>query len=161
MATRSRDDIAEEIRTNLGSLKPGSGDPCSEILWHIQFIAKEAPMLDFDAAREKGRLAAKALAVLGDGFPPEIIVPLELVSRLDKGRGPDKRFGVLQWLCAHQACVLIEQFSQKAPVGTQDGNLHSIAQLIREAVTGHPGSSTDTLRACKSVLRFRREHISA
>jgi hypothetical protein len=66
----------------------------------------------------------------------------------------------LQWLCAHQAYVLIKQFSDELPVTTQNGNMHAIAQLLFEAVAGRPCSEkAGLLRTVKKVKRWQ-EHIS-
>lgn len=160
---RSHDDIAFQIRVNLGELKPRSGDLRGEILRHIGIAASTsaelAPVLNASAIRAKARKAEKALAVLGGGFPAEVTDALKREALFTKVTGPDKRFGFLQWICAHQACVLIEQFSKQPAVSSQNKNLHSIAQLIHEAVTGQRGSKAGMLRSCKAVLRWRKPSV--
>jgi hypothetical protein len=65
------------------------------------------------------------------------------------GSGPDPRFSYLDWICAHQARVLIATYSPQRPVTTRDGNVHQMAQLLRESVTGKQGTEAGLLKAVK------------
>jgi hypothetical protein len=77
---------------------------------------------------------------------------IEPLTHLD---GPDPRLDALQWLCAHQACVLIEELSKKPVVQTWRGNAHAIARALFEAVTGKPASASGLLQAVRKAKRFR------
>jgi hypothetical protein len=163
-ASRSHAEIADDITRALKPFKRRGADLRREILLRIEIAERPFDVgAYYDKARDEAKRAEKALAILGDGFP-EISALLKRAAGR-KPWGMDRRFGVSQWLCALGAWSLIALFSKQPPVSAQGGNLHTIAQLIREAVTGTPGSSADTLRACKIVLREVRraeqEHIPA
>ena len=78
------------------------------------------------------------------------------LASMTNARGPDPRANNVQWYCAHAACVLIEDFGLDKPAGTGDGNVHSVTQLIYEAVTGEPQSGASCLGAAKSALTWRK-----
>ena len=154
---RALNDIADEICD--GWLKAAARP---EIPAEIAFVKKEAkalldnPMMDIKFVRAKAAKAQKAVKALGDFGDVDVSVELRKWAALTKARGPDRRGDNLQWLCAHSACVLVENFGISKPVSTQNGNVHAIAQLIHEAITRLPGSDASGLKAVRAVLAFRK-----
>jgi hypothetical protein len=159
---RSREQIAEEICISLGCAR--RKDVQRAVLSTMALVAEQDELLariDVKKIREIARSAQKALVTFYD-FPELTGIggPLRQIAALNRATGPDKRFNHLQWLCAHQAHVLIKQFSDELPVSSQNGNMHAIAQLLFEAVAGQPCSErAGLLRAVKKVKYFQ-EHIA-
>jgi hypothetical protein len=118
--------------------------------------------LDPSAIRKAAQNAIDALDALDKVFPvyPRKLDGLEIVrvdgldgtndfravrSRIElpttRGQhgkylhGPDPRFNVLHWECAHQAYKLIKRYGHK-PVTQRDGNAHLITQWLVEIATG-------------------------
>jgi hypothetical protein len=172
---RSTEDIVEEIEQKLRPLKariykPPEPRPLPArdvIRAHIDTIVKASPDLqglrNWRSWRDKARVALLHVRALENALryrrPLEKQVPtltaateIEPLTHLD---GPDPRLDGLQWLCAHQACVLIEELSKKPVVQTWRGNAHAIARALFEAVTGKPASASGLLQAVRKAKRFR------
>jgi hypothetical protein len=167
MERRPRAEIVDDIVAQLRPLKRGVDAARADILVNIEKIV---PMIASTrvwntAVRRKAARATNALALEKDipafgGFDFGIVrTALEGIAY---SKGPDPRFSYLHWICAHQSCVLAESHSKKPPVTSENGNLHLVAQLFFEAVTGEPSSKTGLLRAVKKVKNWRErpEHIS-
>jgi hypothetical protein len=150
---RALSDIVDEICEG-GWLKAPAR---SEVLEQIALVKRIPKLPNVKALRFKAKKAAELLEA---ETTPEIDASIPVVVRqlalLTKVSGPDPRFNDLQWLCAHAACVLIEEFGTRRPVGSEDGNTHAITQLIYEAITTKPQSGASCLGAAKSALAWRK-----
>jgi hypothetical protein len=159
---RSLDEIIEDIVDELHPLNPRAGDPRPVIRKHIMLIKEDAEDLailrNVKAIRKVALEASTALArlkqLLRSTAGSQIHRCLMLVRALSKTEGPDPRMNATQWLCAFQAFNLVNQFSKKPPVTTQNETWHLIAQFLFEAVIGKPPSEAGLLRAVKRVARF-------
>jgi hypothetical protein len=160
---RSQADIADDIASELRPLKRGAVRPEPAISQHIEIINKiVADYARIGAAadiRQRAARAVRALADLEEVFPGILEFNFRSVRRaielLMYIKGPDRRANNLHWLCAHQAIVLIEEFSKTPPSQAAGGNAHLVAQLLFEAVTGKPSSDFGLLKALKKVLKWR------
>jgi hypothetical protein len=160
MPPRKRVEIEADISAELRSIKPGV---CAEVSRQIDVTisvaASAGPVTRAHKIREKAekadRAAAALLATLG-GVEPDVERFRQRVARYRNATGPDQRFDTVKWLCAHTACVLVEKFSRRRPTTSRGGKLHHVANLIHEAVTGKPASKAGMLRACRSVLKWRK-----
>jgi hypothetical protein len=113
----------------------------------IELMRKVAPhfrRFDVKAIRADAREARRAIRIirelLGDRYVEAEHVHPELRRMAWPGKvwGPDPRFNGLQWFCADAAHRLLKQHGTRDPVGTKDGNMHAVTQLIVRAVTGKP-----------------------
>jgi hypothetical protein len=182
-------DIAEDIvfelrplrRLKRGEVRP---EPASAIAQHIEIInravADWARIGAVGVIRKRAARAVRALAALEEVCPTPAAGCRQLFFGVDLQRvreqiellmpktkkkpkqieGPDPRANNLHWLCAHQAIVLIEQFSRKPPVTTAGGNTHLVAKLLFEAVTGKPTSDSGLVKALKKVKKWRGGIVS-
>ena len=156
---RSLDEIIGDITAVLRPLKHGAGEPRAAIsgivatmealrqqsgthtpaikakakiaLEKVWIVWKELhpSFVEFDPHRiERAFVAALA------GSPTTVLAPGYSRSTLN----------FLRRLCVLFALSLIATFSkEKPPVSSDAGNVHRIAQLLFEAVTGRPGSNTE------------------
>ena len=166
------DDIVFELRP-LRRLKRGEvrPEPAIAISKHIEEINHAvADYARFGAVgavaviRKRAARAVRALAALEKVCPildvrlaHERIELLTYTTKLalgKKGREP-RANNHLHWMCAHQAIILIEQFSKKPPVTSAGGNAHLVAKLLFEAVTGKPCSDSGLVKALKKVKKWR------
>jgi hypothetical protein len=172
------DDIVFELRP-LRRLKRGEVRPEPAIAQHIEIINKVvagwARIGTVAVIRKRAARAVRALAALEEVCPTQPAGGRQLFGGVDvhhvrkqiesltyatklalgkKGREP-RASNNLHWMCAHQAIVLIEQFSKKPPVTRPGGNAHSVAKLLFEAVTGTPCSDSGLVKAVKKVKKWR------
>ena len=169
MARRPLDEIIEEIVLYLHPLKAQAVDPRPAIRHAVEEIAKDdlAYLRNVKKICKRAREADIALAKLERLFPRSIdskIPPSNNPSRihrfrlwlqaLAKTKSPDPRTNTIQWECALHAFSLVNEFSNKRPVTTQNETWHLIAQFLFEAATGKPPSEAGLLRAVKRVARF-------
>ena len=169
MERRPLDEIIEEIVLYLRPLKPQAVNPGPAIRRAVEKISKDdlAYLRNTKKIRKRAREADIAVAKLERLFPRSIdskIPPSNNPSRIHRFRwwlqalaetkGPDPRTNTIQRECAQHAFALVNEFSNKPPVKTQNGNCHLIAQFLFEAVTGKPASEVGLLRAVKRVTRY-------
>jgi hypothetical protein len=110
-------------------------------------------------AKNKAARVAKALRALEPhlpefaGFPPfarfDFVAVMMGFEAIAGSTGPDPRFSFLDWICGHQARVLLKKYSSQQPVTTRGGNVHMIARLLREVATGQPGTPAGLLKCIK------------
>jgi hypothetical protein len=146
------------IGSVLKPLKRGVGDPCEAILRSIK-VCSLPPMPSGSAIRAKATLAKATLAKnarLGEGFPADVTDPLERYAAFIEFRGLDPRSDQRADDCVEQAYFLTKIFSDEPPVGTAQGNVHSIAQLIFEAARGKRPSENGLLKAVRRVVRYQK-----
>jgi len=161
MPPRKRVEIEADISAELRSVKPGVWAEVSrQIEVTISVAASAGPVTRgrLHKTRRKAeadRAAAALLATLGD-VEPDVERFRQRVALYRNTIGPDQRFDTVKWLCAHTACVLVEKFSRRPPNTSRGRMLHLVAGLIHEAVTGKPASKAGMLRACRSVLKWRK-----
>jgi hypothetical protein len=174
---RPRAEIVEDIAKELTPRK--RGDPRPTISSYIYILSGKFDMVDghgqrvgdggalflrmiktlprWRDVREKAEAIEKAISTFEREFPDLIdralTAPLRasLAPYRNVSDGPEH--DVLGWLCANQAHALVRQFSRKDPVSTQNGNVHTIAQFIFEAVTGKAPSDNGLLQAVRRVVR--------
>jgi hypothetical protein len=105
------------------------------------------------STRKKAARAAKALAALEQDIPAfagfDFGIVRTVLEGIAFGTGPDPRFSYLNWICEHQARALVAKYSPRRPVTTRAGNVHQMAQLLCEAVTGTQGTEAGLLKAVK------------
>ena len=169
MARRPLDEIIEDIVLYLHPLKAQAVNPRPAIRHAVEEIAKDdlAYLRNVKKICKRAREADIALAKLERLFPRSIdskIPPSNNPSRIHRFRwwlqalaetkGPDPRTNTIQWECALHAFSLVNEFSKKRPVTTQNETWHLIAQLLFEAATGKPPSEAGLLRAVKRAARF-------
>jgi hypothetical protein len=167
-----RDVIVDRIAAALKPWRRGVHDRHGEIVKHIglacELVEKLAPVLRARQISEAAEREYKANAALvresGGAFGHtgahhnmiDILRNLPHEQHPDERKrkiNPNQRFGLVQWVCAHQACVLVEQLSQRDPAAS--GNVLTVARLIYEAVKGEPPSPSALLRSCRDVLGWR------
>ena len=173
MARRPLDEIIEDIVLYLHPLKAQAVNPRPAIRHAVEEIAKDdlAYLRNVKKICKRAREADIAVAKLERLFPRSIdskIPPSNNPSRihrfrlwlqaLAKTKSPDPRTNTIQRECAQHAFALVNEFSNKPPVKTQNGNCHLIAQFLFEAVTGKPASEVGLLRAVKRVARFLKNY---
>ena len=169
MERRPLDEIIEEIVLYLRPLKPQAVNPGPAIRRAVEKISKDdlAYLRNTKKIRKRAREADIAVAKLERLFPRSIdskIPPSNNPSRihrfrlwlqaLAKTKSPDPRTNTIQWECALHAFSLVNEFSNKRPVTTQNETWHLIAQFLFEAATGKPPSEAGLLRAVKRAARF-------
>jgi hypothetical protein len=161
-------DAIEDIRFQLKPLKPRSGD-LREAIGQAMGVAaaeKAHPVPPLSKVHAQGRAAQKALAILKKApFPAEVMdvvgYTLSPYAMSAGAMGPDARFNYLGWVCAYQACLLVERFSKKPPVSTPFGNLHIITQVIFTAVSGrHVSENAGLLKSVRAALAYRRSVVA-
>ena len=170
---RPRDGIVADVADQLRPWKKGK--PEIEINLaiglHIDLVRRLAgdiqKVTSAASIRKKASDASRALLALERALPGGRIDDTDYVQvrkrteLLTKVEGPAPQFDALGWLCAHQAIVIVNELSAKKPVTSQAGNVHLIAQLISEAVTGDALSGSELLRAVKDVTKWRKlDHAS-
>lgn len=156
------DATIDDIIAELKPLRQRCGDPREPIRQAIAIAValKAHPLPPAGEVRAKARAAQKTWDILRAHFPDEPVP--ETIRHFDavdpkKASGPDKRFNYLAWICAFQACVLVEKFSRKSPASTAGGVVHNISQIIFAAVSGERiGEKAALLKAVRSALAFRR-----
>jgi hypothetical protein len=155
---RSLDEIVGDVVVELQPLKPGAGDPRAEIGTHIELVKKE------DAALAKGAatyaawkdVAARMLLELdslGEKTWPGIENVRWILEWPLKVILPSSHVDWRQRMCAFHTDVLIKQFSEKPRVFSRGKNVHRVALLLYEAVTGEPlgDDPAKLLRAVRAV----------
>ena len=157
----------DEIVEHLKPLKPDVGDPRSDIILTIDVIKdvapKLAPLLRWREVRDKADPAEKALSILLNVLPAEMMPVFaqaqkqaEILRHIESS--VDSRTNVLQWLCANSACSLIEYLSNKEPSSAPSGNLHCIAVIIHSVLApDQPMTEYTLLRVCRDVRKWREE----
>jgi hypothetical protein len=163
------DEIIEDIAAELRPWKKGKAEAeineaVSQTIGLARRLAPDADKLS-NAARirktaEDARRAFLALeSVLpGGGFYDiDFAHVRKRIEFLTHVEGPAPQSDPLGWLYAHQADQLVIELSAKKPVTSQAGNVHNIAQLLSEAVTGVPLNGSELLRAVKAVTNSRRQ----
>jgi hypothetical protein len=127
-----------------------------------QFVSLVRPPWWSAGPKRKAARAAKALAALEQDIPwfggflfANVRRALEDIVR---SKGPDPRISFLDWICVSRARALVEEFSQKQPVTSQNGNVHMIAQFLHEAATGERGSEAGLLKAVKKYSTGKLIH---
>jgi hypothetical protein len=155
-ASNQTDDLADGIAAELGEKATRK-----EILEWIALVRRTAQFLDagfeFVRGKDTQRRARAAKLAIRDVFYNEgELAELLQWARLAGAKGPDRRLDTLQWLCAHTACVLVEQYSDNEPTTTPLGPAHAIAQMLCEAITGEPQSDASCLKALRSVITWRK-----
>ena len=95
----------------------------------------------------------KLACLLKETSPEQFKALDEQLEQLEKITGPDTRFDTSKWLTAFNAHILIQNFSQTPPTGTEGGPLRTIASLIHEYRTGE--QDKDLKRACYTALKTR------
>ena len=167
MARRPLDEIIEDIVLYLHPLKAQAVNPRPAIRHAVEEIAKDdlAYLRNVKKICKRAREADIALAKLERLFPRSIDNNSSRIHRfrlwlqaLAKTKGPDPRTNTIQWECALHAFSLVNEFSKKRPVTTQNETWHLIAQFLFEAATGKPPSEAGLLRAVKRVARFLKNY---
>jgi hypothetical protein len=140
------DEIVDEICDSWLGRHPSAR---KQVLRRMEVLRRttQVPAIDLDQIRADGKTAQRVIPeIRGLNIHP----PAELlgVALQAKARIRDQ----LPRLCAWDASELIKEFSTGEPVGTTDGNMHAITQLLYEAITGEPGSKASCLRAARWVI---------
>jgi hypothetical protein len=171
MTSRKDSKIIAEIADQLKPWKKGktAAEINSAASQHIVIVRKVAEHMNKQGSaaqiRETAEDARRALSALERVLPggfydidfAHVRKRVELLTKEVKGRAT--QFDDVGWLCANQAAVLVTELSANKPVTFQQGNVHNIAQLISEAVTGTipKKDSTQLLRAVKAVAKWRQD----
>jgi hypothetical protein len=176
-ARRPRADIVDDIVLGLRPLKQAKVKVCATVDGYIEVIAdqKRRPsVLRSGAAAQRANRDAATLQtalrnLLKAMGPPDIAVLYreeiqgfanstkllrEILQRLQPGGRSQSRTNNFHDLCALSARSLITEFSKTPLATTQGANLHTISQLLREAVTGEPVSKAGMLWSCRKVMRI-------
>jgi hypothetical protein len=171
---RSLKDIAGDILTELRPLKSGAGDPRAVIEKHIELVNREvAGFAEANTAYTEWRkAAARALQEL-EGIDGRVPPPSPDVDRQQPVRvwpGIESAREALAWplriklpsvhinrqqhLCALHAGLLVKQFSEK-PVFSRGKNVHRVALLLYEAITGIESPGDDPAKLLRAVRALR------
>jgi hypothetical protein len=182
VSERSTTDIVDDIVDNLRPLKRGvrGREVAKAALLHIKIVRDVAAhFAQFGPAaviRERAADAVAALVALEKALPHstdtvsvcascgwetprswfDFASTRERIELMQHIIGPDPRMNTLHWLCAHQAIGLVNEFSEKPTVTTEAGDVHSIAQLLSEAVTGTQSSQVGLLWTVRKVMKWRQ-----
>jgi hypothetical protein len=167
---RKDDDVIADIAEQLRPWRKGKAEAeiSAEVSQTMGLVRRLAP--DTEKLSNAGRIrkaaedARRAFLALESVLPGGGFYDIDFahvrkrIEFLTRGvKGPAPQSDPLGWLCAHQAGQLVIELSDKKPVTSQAGNVHIIAQLISEAVTGIPLNGSEPLRAVKTVIKPRRQ----
>jgi hypothetical protein len=140
-------DIIEQIGIALGPPRPGRRPVAAAIETAIAMLREGAsrPFPRLDSIRKATGKLREVLEPFGDGQQ----IPLggcerpmmtmrdlrSVLDWLDGLDGPSSKVDILKHSVATQADCLVNEFSQKPPTGTVDGQVSEIAGLLYQALT--------------------------
>jgi hypothetical protein len=174
IAAQRRERAVADIVTQLRPYKRGVDQVAmrANIRVIVENISLVAAIRPWSAGvKKKAARAAKALRALEPhlpafaGFLPfagfNFVTVRTGFEAIAGSTGPDPRFSFLDWICEHQARALLKKYSPLRPVTRRGGNVHMLAQLLREAVTGQPGTPAGLLKSIKQRPRHLVDQIVA